>query len=68
MHTLDHYKTIVERDFKNQGMPLPDGFAITYNEETQLVKVFLDGDSYKSMAKPLDVIVSRWSNGKWEDR
>jgi hypothetical protein len=68
MHTLAHYKEIVEQDFTRQGYPIPDGFAITYNAETQLVKVFLNGESYNNLKEPDDLIMSQWQNGKWEDK
>jgi hypothetical protein len=65
MHTVDHYKQIVERDFKARGEPIPNGFAITYNEETQLVKVFLNTESYTRLREAQDEIVSQWKDGKW---
>ena len=67
MHTLDHYKSIIERDFKALGDPIPEGFCLTYNEETQLVKAFLDADSFSRLREPLDVVMSQWKDGKWTD-
>jgi hypothetical protein len=68
MHTLTHYKQIVEQDFNKRGEPIPEGFAITYNEETQLVKVFLDADSFSSLKDPQDVIMAQWNGKEWEDK
>lgn len=65
MFTVDHYKAIIEQDFKKRGEPVPQGFAITYNEETQLVKAFLDTASYGSLKEPDDVIMAQWKDGKW---
>jgi hypothetical protein len=68
MHTIDKYKSIIERDFNGIGEPIPEGFALTYNEENQLVKAFLDPESYGRLAEPMDVIISQWNDGKWEDK
>jgi hypothetical protein len=65
---LNQYKAIIERDFKGIGEPIPQGFAITYNQETQLVKAFLDGDSYARLKETQDDIVSQWDSGKWKDK
>jgi hypothetical protein len=68
LYLLDHYKQIVECEFKARGEIVPEGFAITYNQESQLVKVFLNGESYGSLAEQQDVIISSWNDGKWEDK
>jgi hypothetical protein len=68
MHTTDKYKSIIERDFKGIGEPIPQGFAITYNEETQLVKAFLDIESYGRLAEHLDVIITQWNGKEWEGK
>lgn len=68
MHTITHYKQIIERDFKGIGEPIPEGFCLTYNEEIQLVKAFLDAESYGNLAEPGDVIISQWLNNNWEDK
>jgi hypothetical protein len=68
MHTIDKYKAIIERDFKGIGEPIPQGFAITYNEETQLVKAFLDAESYRNLKEPEDVVYSHWNGKEWEGK
>lgn len=67
-HDLNYHKGFVERRFKDQNEPIPEGCCITYNSETELVKVFLDGESYGSLADKEDVILTEWLNNSWKDK